>query len=266
MAHSLLVHTGNLKLSMWREANWKPNQSTEEEFKNSITKTVSSVSSDSLPNEGLACVRHSSAIQTITEAERPNLSITVKVFLNSMQPQLLRDAVTRVLSELELGKIDTLLLSLPLDDSETFPEEIVCPVWKVAEELLDAGQVGQLGIADLDVKSLELLCSWAKVQPSINQVNLASCCVIPQDLVEFAQSKGIQLQTHPDPRTLLAPGAVQTCVRNPAAGGRCLQPSWVARYSSVITCRGVVQHKGYVALFSEPCSPSAVNGGNRCAE
>jgi len=38
-----------------------------------------------------------------------------------------------------------------------------------------------------------------QVKPAINQVNLTTCCVIPQDLTEFAKEHDIQLLTHNDP-------------------------------------------------------------------
>jgi len=38
-----------------------------------------------------------------------------------------------------------------------------------------------------------------QVKPSINQVNLTTCCVIPQDLKDFANENDIELLTHNDP-------------------------------------------------------------------
>lgn len=38
-----------------------------------------------------------------------------------------------------------------------------------------------------------------QVKPIINQVNLASCCVMPPDMIEFAKLNDIQLLTHNDP-------------------------------------------------------------------
>lgn len=39
-----------------------------------------------------------------------------------------------------------------------------------------------------------------QVKPSSNQVNLASCCVMPPDLTAFAKEFDIQLLTHNDPK------------------------------------------------------------------
>ena len=38
------------------------------------------------------------------------------------------------------------------------------------------------------------------MKPSSNQVNLASCCVMPPDLTAFAKEFDIQLLTHNDPK------------------------------------------------------------------
>ena len=40
-----------------------------------------------------------------------------------------------------------------------------------------------------------------QVKPSINQVNLDSCCVMPKDLVEYAKINDIVLLTHNDPQS-----------------------------------------------------------------
>lgn len=41
---------------------------------------------------------------------------------------------------------------------------------------------------------------YFQVKPSSNQVNLASCCVMPPDLTAFAKQFDIQLLTHNDPK------------------------------------------------------------------
>ena len=37
------------------------------------------------------------------------------------------------------------------------------------------------------------------MKPCINQVDVSTCCVIPQDLQDFAKQNDIQLMTHSDP-------------------------------------------------------------------
>lgn len=56
----------------------------------------------------------------------------------------------------------------------------------------------------MDLKSdfyLKFVLSHAmQIKPSSNQVNLASCCVMPPDLTAFAKEFDIQLLTHNDPK------------------------------------------------------------------
>ncbi len=40
---------------------------------------------------------------------------------------------------------------------------------------------------------------FSKYKPTINQVNLTSCCKMPEDLVDFAKINNVQLTTHIDP-------------------------------------------------------------------
>jgi glutamate--cysteine ligase regulatory subunit len=61
-------------------------------------------------------------------------------------------------------------------------------------------QIGQLGIADLDVDSLKEIYHSSTVHPTITQINLSACCVVPPPLQEFCNSNDIQLLTHSDPQ------------------------------------------------------------------
>jgi len=56
-----------------------------------------------------------------------------------------------------------------------------------------------IGICDVDTQLFIQLYTWARVKPSIVQINLASCCVVPPELAEFCKENSIQLLTHSDP-------------------------------------------------------------------
>ena len=61
-----------------------------------------------------------------------------------------------------------------------------------------------------------------QVKPSINQVNLDSCCVMPPELVEFAKECDIQLLTHSDPHgkvTAYYSSPINTLNRKPCQFG-----------------------------------------------
>uniref|UniRef100_A0A0B7B062 GCS light chain n=1 Tax=Arion vulgaris TaxID=1028688 RepID=A0A0B7B062_9EUPU len=122
------------------------------------------------------------------------------------------------------------------------------PYWEAMEELVSADKVLSLGICDLTKDELEDLYNWAKVKPSIDQVNLQSCCVMPKDLTEYAKSVNVQLLTHNDRPVLVTEEALQETVLNvstePDSAG--WSPQWVVRYSGILKCRGIIKMKGYI--------------------
>lgn len=71
--------------------------------------------------------------------------------------------------------------------------------WKVLEELVLSGKVAQIGVADVEESAFRSLYEWAKIKPSIIQINLATCCVVPPTLQTFCKENDVQLLTHSDP-------------------------------------------------------------------
>lgn len=72
-------------------------------------------------------------------------------------------------------------------------------LWQHLERYATDGRICQLGIADLDTDSLWQLYKSAVVKPTIAQINLSACCVVPTSLTEFCTKNEIQLLTHSDP-------------------------------------------------------------------
>lgn len=72
-------------------------------------------------------------------------------------------------------------------------------LWQVLESYTKDSRISQLGIADLDTESLKALYASSVVKPTIAQINLSACCVVPGSLQEFCNKKEIQLLTHSDP-------------------------------------------------------------------
>ncbi|MGH0132808.1 UNVERIFIED_CONTAM: hypothetical protein FKN15_050672 [Acipenser sinensis] len=86
----------------------------------------------------------------------------------------------------------------PLPEGVSLTLEHLQPYWEELENLLQCHKIAAIGTSDLDKPLLEQLYMWAQVKPSSNQVNLASCCVMPPDLTAFAKEYDIQLLTHND--------------------------------------------------------------------
>lgn len=182
----------------------------------------------------------------VAENERVILKITVKVFLGGFDASALQSAVEKVLQELGVSALDSLIVAFP-----PWRAEEVRPLWAAAEELCRRGVALSVGVSDLDTAQLRHLYSWAQVKPSVNQVNLDSCCVIPQEMQEFAKANNIQLLTHSDPKVLLDEAGMARLLRGYIVDddvGHWSAP-WVARYSVLVKCRGFLQSKGYIACL-----------------
>lgn len=184
----------------------------------------------------------------ISASERATFKITVKIFLSHFDAAALEMATTKVLEHLGVGEVDSLIVAFPVLATKLTLDQAQ-PVWEAAEHMVAEGRALAVGVSDLDSSQLRELYNWAKVKPSVNQVNLDSCCVIPQEMAEFAKVSNIQLLTHSDPKVALDAEAMKRLLRDyvPERELGKWSSSWVARYSVLVKCRGFIQSKGYIA-------------------
>ncbi|KAJ4943607.1 hypothetical protein JOQ06_006106 [Pogonophryne albipinna] len=136
----------------------------------------------------------------------------------------------------------------PLGEGENQSLANLQPAWEELESLVRSQRIAAIGTSDLDKDLLEQLYTWAQVKPSSNQVNLASCCVMPPDLTAFAKEFDIQLLTHNDPKELMSAATFQEAVLE---GKQDLSVAiwrleWVLRYSIIVKSRGIIKAKGYL--------------------
>lgn len=164
----------------------------------------------------------------VKEFERSNIKIGAKVFLNHSNPNLLHDAIDSLLKVLEIDHLDNLILAYhPLNETNgieksnghqngtslgssvskdnllTWSENPTAVndlkiLWQALETYADDKRICQLGIADLDTDTLINLYGSCRVKPSISQINLSACCVVPPSMQEFCAKNEIQLLTHSD--------------------------------------------------------------------
>ncbi|KAE8152470.1 NADP-dependent oxidoreductase domain-containing protein [Aspergillus avenaceus] len=216
--------------------------------------------------------------------ERAQYDITVKLFYLPGIPASRRCAHTReaielVLKELQVDSIDLLIVSFPgiLFDADDDSEEEVSSdtgseepddfdsmvqTWRVLEELQEKGKIAQLGVAEFGSERLARFLPHTQVKPSVDQINLKDCCVVPKSLILYAKQQNIQLLTHNDcndilpigtTRELLGPGekGAGILASSPDANDGIqgdVEPQWVVKYTAVVKDRGVVENKGYFAL------------------
>lgn len=226
--------------------------------------------------------------------ERSQYDITVKLFYLPAIPVSRRCAHTReaidlVLKELGVDSIDLLIVSFPgilfdaEDDSEDEDEategeegtgaserqvqqpddfDSMVQTWRTLEKLQSEGMISQLGVAEFGSERLARFLAHTNVKPSVDQINLKDCCVVPKSLILYAKQEHIQLLTHNDCNDILPVGTTRELLGPGESGAGILasmpdkndgiqgdvEPQWVVKYTAVVKDRGVVENKGYFAL------------------
>ncbi|KAJ5950210.1 uncharacterized protein N7479_008623 [Penicillium vulpinum] len=215
--------------------------------------------------------------------ERDQYDITVKLFYLpgipvSRRCAHTREAIDMVLKELHVKSIDLLIVSFPGilfdadDDSEEEDNEMnsgepddfdsMVQTWQVLESLHEQGVIDQLGVAEFGSERLARFLPHTKVKPSVDQINLKDCCVVPKHLILYAKQEQIQLLTHNDCHDILPVGTTRELLGPAEKGGAGIlassseandgiqgdvEPQWVVKYTAVVKDRGVVENKGYFA-------------------
>ncbi|KAM4629056.1 glutamate--cysteine ligase regulatory subunit [Polymixia lowei] len=250
-AKALKLHTGNL-VNRSRLKKKCPS-SPSEELQDCIRATLSDwFSTTQLPNEDLPDMLDCSipqATDAITPEEREELKVSVKLFLCETDQSSIRDAVDMACQTLAVSQLDSVIIAppgLPEGDSQTLAH--LQPAWEELEALVRSQKIAAIGTSDLDKDLLEQLYNWAQVKPSSNQVNLASCCVMPPDLTAFAKEFDIQLLTHNDPKELMSAATFQEAVQESTQDLNVAdwRLEWVLRYSIIVKSRGIIKAKGYL--------------------
>jgi glutamate--cysteine ligase regulatory subunit len=184
-----------------------------------------------------------------------------------------------VLKELHVDSIDLLIVSFPgvsfdADDEveETSdegdgsePDELddMIQTWRTLESLHEKGTIAQLGVAEFGSERLVTFLSQARVKPSVDQINVKDCCVVPKSLILYAKQENIELLTHNDCTDILPTGMTRELLGPREQGAGILaatadsddgglkgdiEPQWVVKYTAVVKDRGVIENKGYFAL------------------
>jgi len=222
---------------------------------------------------------------------RDSYEITVKLFFLPGVPASRRyrhtqEAIDLVLKELGVDNIDLLIVSYPgvsfdadddgeeelsadegastnSDESQGFDAQV--KTWRVLESLHERGIITQLGVSEFSSDRLEKFLPELKIRPTVDQINVKDCCVVPKTLIMYAKEHNIELLTHNDcmdilpcgtTRELLGPGEKGAGIiasradaghDEPGLKGD-IEPQWVIKYTAVVKNRGVVENKGYFAV------------------
>ena len=219
--------------------------------------------------------------QTGLAEERSQYDITVKLFFlpntsASERCEHTKEAVSLVLRELHMESIDLLIVSFPgvsfdADDEEEDEDlrsgegedlDAMIQTWRALEHLNSEGIALQIGLAEFGNERLEKFLPRTKVKPSVDQINVRDCCVVPKSLIMYAKSENIELLTHNDCTNILPRGTVRELLGSGDNGVGILagpgerseglrgdvEPQWVVKYTAVVRDRGVIEYKGYFAM------------------
>ncbi|MCJ1386312.1 hypothetical protein MMC17_009438 [Xylographa soralifera] len=211
--------------------------------------------------------------------ERSEYDITVKLFFlpstrTSESSSHTQEAISLVLRELHVPSIDLLIVSfqgVSFDADDDEDEDIegdqkqekehlndMIETWRTLEKLHTTGVVAQIGLAEFGSERLKKFLPSTNVRPSVDQINVRDCCVVPKSLILYAKQEKIELLTHNDCTNILPKGTVRDLLGSGDQGAHILvgseelsgevEPQWVVKYTAVVRDRGVIENKGYFAM------------------
>ncbi|XP_076845793.1 glutamate--cysteine ligase regulatory subunit [Brachyhypopomus gauderio] len=251
-ATTLKLHTGNLvnRSRLKKKCPSSPSEELQDCIKATLGEwcaTIRPTLETELPSI-LDCTIPENT-ELITPEERDELKVSVKLFLGESDCPSIRYAVDMACVSLGVSQLDSVIIAPPpLSEGESLTLVHLQPMWAELEGLVQDQKAAAIGTSDLDKTLLEQLYNWAQVKPSSNQVNLASCCVMPPDLTAFAKEFDIQLLTHNDSRELISAVGFQEAVQESCHSlqGADWRLEWVLRYSIIVKSRGIIKAKGYL--------------------
>lgn len=252
-ANAFIFNSGNIVSSNRprKKTNQNSNDELIEVFNNTFESWLGNVDLTKIQESKEIECRHPEFYEKI--ANKEEISISVKLFLNTLDANTLNQAIQKTLDEIGADHIDSLILSLSdkIFTHDDLSKEIIIPIWSTVQKYIQDKIVITAGLSDFNAKYLEQLCNSLDDKqkfPSINQVNLTSCCKMPEDLVEFGKINNIQLTTHNDPKEIFTVENLQSCIRNQTHDYDSIgwTHSWIARYTLLLKGRGILKSKGYI--------------------
>ncbi|KAH0602772.1 uncharacterized protein H6S33_008422 [Morchella sextelata] len=195
--------------------------------------------------------------------DREEYDVTVKLFYlpdspAASRPQHTQDAIRLVTTALGIPTITLLIISFPHitfdadDDEHSPPADILswAHTYRSVEALHAAGTIARIGLAEFGTSRLEQFLPHTIVRPSVDQINVRDCCVVPRPLILYAKQNGIELLTHNDCADVLPAETMKGLLEEFGVVGaeKEVRPLWVVKYTAVIRSRGVVENKGYILM------------------
>lgn len=120
---------------------------------------------------------------------REEVWITTKVWRSSFGYQKTLDSLEKSLQKMKLGYVDLLLLHCPPSP------DIRAETWKAMEKIKEEGKAKSIGVSNYGIHHLEEMKSYARVMPSVNQIEL-SPYLTRTALVDYCKQNDIVLEAY----------------------------------------------------------------------
>lgn len=173
---------------------------------------------------------------------------SVKIFAHRIEPNLVKDAVSSVLTEMGFTFIDNLIVSLDKDVTK----RDLGNLWEQMERVKNSGQVGAIGVADLTVDQLTHLTDWSSICPDILQVCplnyndvFSHTNSTIQQITQIGQTKNIRITTHNDPVCSPTKLTIDLDTLLGGESGKKWTTSYTGRYTQRSKDRNIITMKGY---------------------
>ncbi|KAJ1983570.1 hypothetical protein H4R34_001191 [Dimargaris verticillata] len=190
--------------------------------------------------------------------------VTAKLYIlerSHIDPAVVAQSVTALCHHLGLERIDHLVVSFnepryDLSSSDhgsqvtwPLPLEQMLGVWQALEQELTKGRVGDLGVCEFSPAQLALFSAHTKVAPAVNQITINPQSPVPQLLLHYCKTHGIDLQNNVDGADIVTPQDMHRVVEKlglDQVTDQSLAPAWVVKYHTFLKHRAIVTNKGYI--------------------
>lgn len=283
------IEKSNVELINSFRANFLASQITDSSLSSRSTLSKPSLTYSSWTTRDGDILYVPSHAPTPLAEPRESYDITVKLFYLPHVPpsrrcQHTKEAMSLVLKELGVSSIDLLIVSFPgvsfdvdddgereadCSDSESGSDgqadgmDTMTTTWRTLETFHENGTISQLGLAEFGSDRLAKFLPNVTIKPSVDQINVKDCCVVPKSIVHLAKQENIELLTHNDCTDILSRGTIRDLLGPRPNGAGVLaaagaaddeglkgdiEPQWVVKYTAVVKDRGVIENKGYFAV------------------